>query len=150
MTNKAKYLAAGCGLITLACVLIYGCYYIYNYSTYLYFNGIKTTGVVIDYQTYKRISIEPKDLDTYYPVVEYTSDRGVEITATNKTGSSEQPYSIDSKVEIYYNPFNPRELIIYSFVDLFLAIIGLSFGAVVLITIGGILMGGSRKYKNQH
>ncbi|MCX4029243.1 DUF3592 domain-containing protein [Endozoicomonas sp. SM1973] len=124
--NFEKVLGIVLTIVGLVCVA--GCFYVYQYSTWLYFSGKKTMGIVVDYDKLNR-GHRYEESDIYYPIIEYTTNRGVAIKAINKTGSSETPYRVGSKVEIYYAPYNPQEVVIYSFIDLFLPIIGLAIGA---------------------
>lgn len=133
--KSVKSLCLGIGLMAVGIGLIIGCYYLYDYSTKLYFEGLKTTGKVVDYQKYDQGHTYEKS-DTYYPVIEYTTNRGIKVTSINKTGFSETSYYIDEEVEIYYAPMSPKEVIIYSIIDLFIPIIALGFGSIILLLFG--------------
>lgn len=69
-----------------------------------------------------------------YPQVEFTTNRGEAQRFRGGIGSSPPDYAVGDKVEVIYDPAQPREAIIASFGELWLAPLALGgFGLVFLL-----------------
>jgi hypothetical protein len=67
-------------------------------------NGIKTFGLLLDYQTKKG-----DKSTTYHPIVEYQTLTGQKIKSTSPYGSSNANLSENTQVEIIYDVNNPEK-----------------------------------------
>ncbi|OAT47261.1 hypothetical protein M997_1790 [Proteus hauseri ATCC 700826] len=117
----------GAGIIIIALFVI-------KSELYLITNGIETTGVVID------ISIDrsSNNKETYFPIIQFNTEKNVETTFRSTTGSSGYRNSIGNEVPIIYLPNNPQKASINSFFSLYgpgliLTIFGLIFTSIGLI-----------------
>lgn len=93
--------------------------------------GRHATGTVVEL-----VRSRDKDGDVvYYPIVQYTPDNGDRVTFKSNVGSSHAP-SVGEKVQIVYNPQNPKQAAIDTFTDLWLL-------PVVFTGIGGLIVVGA-------
>lgn len=93
-------------------------------------DSVSTTGTVVEL-----IYEEDSEGDeTYYPVIEFSTQSGESLRHKSRGGSYPAPYDIGEGVEILYNPANPHEAQINSFTELWLfSYILLGIGALFVL-----------------
>jgi len=81
--------------------------WMYVRNTNLIKNGIKTKGIITDYE--EQYSGETY---SYYPIVSFTTDSGESIaTRLYSIGERQKSYKIGTEVEVFYNPDKPNKIV---------------------------------------
>ncbi len=80
----------------------------------------------------------------YRPVVRFKPHKGRTVTFTSGPSSRPAPYAAGDKVKVFYNPDNPAEAQINSFVTLWFSTLMLAFFGLFCLGMGslGLLMAG--------
>lgn len=72
----------------------------------------------------------------FFPVVHFTTDRGVTISAESKTGRDQNAYRIGQTVPVLFDPDHPTDMRIDSFSSRWIGAIIPGFFALVLLGVG--------------
>lgn len=115
MTRSAKqvfglfFLGIAAVLVVIALVQVI--------STLLFLNrAADTLGRVVDYQREQNQIAFLKDTGyLYYPIVEFETERRESISFVSPSGRSERPYDQGARVQVRYDPANPNDARIASF-----------------------------------
>lgn len=127
-----KYVFSLVGLTMLA-----GAFYAYKSTKTFLETATRTEGTVIEL-----VRTRSDGSDMYKPVVHFVSQGGKTIEFTSSTSSSPPSYSVDEKVEVFYDPAKPEHAEINSFFELWgvSAIFG-GLGAIFFLVGFGIIIG---------
>ena len=97
-------------LILGPCFILGGYYYVRKIERVVK-NGIKTEGVIFDIVQDSKFG--GSDTDNETPVVRFVTEKQEWITAKSTLGiKGIYTFNVGSKIEIIYNPDNPREFIL--------------------------------------
>ncbi|OPZ94783.1 MAG: hypothetical protein BWY74_00288 [Firmicutes bacterium ADurb.Bin419] len=70
----------------------------------------------------------------FYPVVKYKTNEGEELIIQSKIGVGNLDYLVGNRMEVFYNPNNPTDAILYVPVTRYLPIIiGGSFSIMLIL-----------------
>lgn len=84
----------------------------------------------------------------YHPIVKYTPEGGTEFEFKGHTGSNPPEHKVGDTVRVIYNPQNPSEAMIDSFLDLYRTpLIPAGLGALLLLIFLGLPLMGYREKK---
>ncbi|GAC1470417.1 MAG: hypothetical protein PVS3B2_14890 [Candidatus Dormibacteraceae bacterium] len=81
----------------------------------------------------------------FFPVVRFTTDRGVSVSAESKTGRNESAYRIGQSVFVLYDPDDPKDLRIDTFSSRWIGVFIPAFFALIFLGVGlvALLQSGS-------
>jgi hypothetical protein len=123
---KGIFILVGLGMLV-------GSFFIYRHTSSFLKVAKKSQGVVIKLVP-KRGS---KGSTTYSPMIKFKTQKGDEFSFVGNTSSNPPSYHRGDKVDIFYNPQNPKNAKISSFVSLWLLPLIL-FGMGSVFTLIGI------------
>ncbi len=121
------------GLIPLGVALGY-----YSEARELIRNYVPARGKVVGYVS-RVEDMGDHNSTLYYPKVEFVDASGKSVRFESKVGTGGKPYQHDDEVEVLYNPEDPSEGVINSFMSLWL-----KPSLFVVIGIPIALLGGTR------
>jgi len=106
------------------CMLV-GSFYSYNQTQKFISSSVSTTGTVSEL----RLSVSDRSR-VYYPTIKFKTQQGETIETELNVGSNPPEHTVGEQVTILYDPNNPRDANVNSFLSLY-------FVAVVLLGLGG-------------
>ena len=124
------FLSVGIGLFV-------ACYYWYHHATWLFFEGEEASGKITNYTVTERYRFD--DPDIHHAVFEFKTDRGVRVVVEDLLGSDSIDYGVGEEVTVYYNPLNPRQAAISSFITFFLPLLFFGLLGVAFFMSGGYI-----------
>lgn len=111
--------------------------------------AIKTQGTVIDLIKNVDTDSDGDSSTTYSPVVSFTTNTGQKVETKTSISSNPPSHEIGDLVSIYYNPKEPKKIMIDSFMDkYFLPIIFGAFG-LIFSSIGGFGLVNAKKKNDE-
>ncbi|MGB3208961.1 MAG: DUF3592 domain-containing protein [Crinalium sp.] len=125
LTKASIAIIVGIGLILFS---LFG----FKYTIQFIRRASSAKGIIIDL----RREIDKDSEVSYYPVFKYETQQEIIIQKTSGIGTNRTPYYIGQKVNVLYNPNNPNEAAINSFLDLWLTPIVSGFFGILLVVIG--------------
>jgi hypothetical protein len=137
MKWMALLIFGGLGLFALVAGVIWG----FRRSE-LFRGGLRTQGVVVD--QFKSVSSTVSDEKasstgvsiSYYPVVEFQTERGATIRFRGATGSGVPDYETGAVVTVVYRPNDPQQAKILSFSQFWLGPLVVTVAGLVLFLMG--------------
>lgn len=106
--NATSDILVGCIVLLISIASICGGAYMYVQNDMAYENFVKTDAVIVDYETQRGY----KDGVMKYYYIAIMKFKADDQTYTVKSARSTDPVKIGTKVEIFYNPDNPEEIVI--------------------------------------
>ncbi|MBN1535980.1 MAG: DUF3592 domain-containing protein [Anaerolineales bacterium] len=109
-------------------------------------NFTSTRGTVIGTDFLRNIDAQDSTISswTIHPRVRFTTPQGQEVSFTDSVGSYPADYEVGDKVEVLYNPENPREATIKNWKYIWFAPLWIT--AIGLLPILGLLGWASWRY----
>jgi hypothetical protein len=99
----------------------------------------RTEGVVVDHSLRTSTDRDGNSRSAYYPVVEFTAPDGQTVSFESSTGSNPPSNDVGDQVEVAYDPDDPSDARLTSFVSLYL--LPLIFGGIgILFTPIGVVL----------
>ena len=131
--NIIKYIFTALGIILCGVALL-----MYNSTSTFKNNSIKTSGTITSVDSYistsssKSSSSRNKKTKMYTPIVSFKDDKGTIHEITSNTSSSTYP-TLNERIDVYYNPANPNDSKIGTFMNLW-------GGVVIFFFLGGLFL----------
>ena len=131
------FLVLGAGLLAVA---------VWGYvSTRRFVAGAaRTTGTVIKLAE-RRETDRGRTRTSYAPVVRFVTARGVHGEFPSRLGSNPPAYRVGDRVPVLYNPADPREAAIATFLSLWLFTLLFGFVGTVFAGIGAVMLALGRR-----
>jgi len=92
-----------------------------------------TKGIIVSLNEEKLFDNIYKDRNLSYPTIQYHDDKGESYTFELKTGSESYKEMLGQEVDLLYNPKNPEDVMVDSFMSKWL-------GPVVVCTVGLLIL----------
>lgn len=118
------------GLVAVA--MIAGGLYLYRDMSLISANGVRTSGEIVRIDSEYNSSADSSGY-TYYGVVAYRTDSGVEIEFRDNVGSSHPSFKTGDQVDVMYNPQEPQDAIVDRGLLNWLPSVGLCLGGGLLL-----------------
>jgi hypothetical protein len=128
-------LLVGFGLLLVGSLLLVGAYFLYRRTARFRQRAVSTEGVVTDFKT----GTDDDGDSVYYPIFQYRAPSGQEYTICSNTGTNPPGFKKGQSVGVLYDPDQPTEARLDTFVQLWLTTIIVS-GLGSLFAIFGIVL----------
>lgn len=109
------------------------------------YKKFKETGIQAEATVINIISHRSSDSTTFRPEIEFTTKDGKNIQIIHTTGSNPPQYSVGEKVNIYYAPDNPYNIIIDSKSEQIFPLIFIIIGGLCCLIFPGALLGSIKR-----
>ncbi len=122
--------------------LLIGAFVAYNYSRKFIAKAETAQGTITKLNYHKS---SRKSGGVYYPTVQFTTQAGKTYSVASNSGSNPAAYNIGESVKVYYNPEDPKDILLPDFFSVWGISLILGFIGLIFSVISGSLLYAGRK-----